>query len=201
MNVSAIGCTSIRPNESSFKARRYQEDYEPRHKNTAGDTVKKVIVAASVFTAGTLATKSLSAKLLNKISNNSALAGKVGKAVVNVSDNLEKLIAKIPQDKKIGKLEIGKIAKTASDKVFTFVEGFAKKGLDFDAAKAAEAVGDLSKKITKEDIAINGVKRALTYAAGGSAGIAAAKDADKDGTLDIKEKAGEVILNLAGAVN
>ena len=179
MNVSAIGCTSIKPNQSSFKARKHDEDYTPRH-NHAGETVKKALVAASVFTAGTLATKSVSGKLLNKISNDSAFAQKIGQKVLDFGQFVENKLDAFNPTKKL--LVKGKVL--ASDLVAS-AKKFASKGLGQEA--------------TGQEKAINGVKKTLTYMAGGSAGLAAAADSNNDGETNIKDLAGNILLNVAGA--
>lgn len=179
MNVSAIGCTSIRPNETSFKARRHSDEGYA-HKHNPGEAVKKVLVAASVITAGTLATKSLSGRLLDKLTKNTQFADKVGKKSLEAFQFVEAKIGKLDADNKVQ----GFVKKYA-DKAIDLAKKVASKGLDEDVASDVKAQ--------------NGIKKVLTWAAGGSAGIAAAKDSDADGHMNVKDLAGNVLINVIDA--
>ena len=171
MNVSAINCTSIRPQQASFKS-KHSEDYG---KDNPLDKFKAFATVAIVTAGGALAAKGLSGKLLNKITKDEKFAAGVGKKIVELYNrlNLETKIESLNLKNKNLETKI----KNVTTAVIKFVKDFAKKGVDENA--------------TAESKAVNGVKKLLSYIAGGVAGVEAAQKG-KDGIPDG--------INLADAV-
>lgn len=182
MKVSTVGCTSLRPSQSTFKAREYDEnnEYSSEHKPSPGTLVKKIIIAGSVATAGTLMTKGVSAKLLSKIKNDSVFAEKIGKKTVEVYEYISAKIAGLDGTKKIQK-NIKHVAENA----INAAKNFASKGVEETAPSTEKAT--------------NGIKKGLSWIAGGATAVESFKNADGDSMMNGEEvaKAG---VNLVEAL-
>lgn len=235
MKVSTIGCTSLRPSQSSFKAREFDEDYDYPQKSDhpTGHFVKRALIASSVAVAGTFAAKGLSAKLLSKIKNDNIFAEKIGEKSLSFFNYLAKKVDGLNDTKKVQK-QIKKVA----NKVEEEVKKFAAKGIDdkkvldefdkkpnqkvtelLELAKKqnseAEVAEDVSGKLPKEIAeevaaeatkhlsvtkAVNGIKKALSWVAGGTAAVESFKNADGDNLTNGEEVANAVVKLAETAV-
>lgn len=172
MNVSAISCTSLKPSQSSFKSRHYDENSEYSPKPSTGTIAKRLIIAGSVAAAGTIATKRISSKLLSKINTDVKFANKIAEKTAEAFKFASTKVNEFTtENKALNKVK--DIALTVLEKT----EKFATKGLkDVDVASDA-------------DKALNGIKKGLSYTASGAAGLEAFKNADGDDKLNGEEVA------------
>lgn len=179
MKVSTVGCTSLRPSQSTFKAREDEDynEYASAHNPSPSTIVKKIIIAGSVATAGTLMTKGISAKLLSKIKNDSVFAEKIGKKTLEAYNYVSAKVAGLDSTKKVQK------------EVKKFAEGIIKTAKNF-ASKGAEEGATSTAKAT------NGIKKGLSWVAGGATAVESFKNTDGDSLTNGEEvaKAGAKIF-------
>lgn len=221
MSISAINCTTIRPNSVSFGKKPHKTEEDGENKKDPTAVLKTVVATGLVATTGALAAKGISAKLLSKLKTNNELANKSGEFALSAFEFIKNKLSKIDAEKGI-KASIRKYG----DKALDAIKNFATKGIDsaklasnIDAEAESKLLGRLTAKIkaktpdiaddvlqgtlNKEFVAVKqaseGVKKGLSYVVGGSAAVQAFKDPDGDGKLNGEEATkviGDFVTNL-----
>lgn len=174
MKVSTIGCTSLRPSQSSFKAREFDEDYEydeikeskHPHKHSTAQTVKNVGVAVLVGATGVVVTSSLASKLLKKLTSNIELANKLGGKVYK---GVSYLSSKVNSIEVKENSKVVKNIKNVLVSLFNKIDKTANKGIDETKANIikkfkTDADKNILRKATekvKNDLGINDARNKM----------------------------------------